>query len=1114
MPVKLRLKEYRVIAIAVAVAAASLVIGLKYFSRAFPEAAIQFRVNRGGSERIARRFLEERGFNLNNYRHAAIFSYDDTAKLYLERTQGLKRMNQLTRGPVHLWRWSQRWFRSNQEEEFDADVSPSGEVIAFSHTIPEAQPGANLSQAEARALAERFLTSVMKRNLADLEFIEGESRTRPARTDYSFTWKRKSVNLGNGSLRVEVGVAGNQIASYDEFVKIPDDWLRGYQKIRSKNDAAQLVDQIFWVLLSIAMLVILARRLRDHDVPLKLSLVFGLIAAGLAFASQLNSFPVAKFSYSTTASYSSFLSGYVLEALLGALGLGVLIFLVVASAEPVYRESFPGLTSFRRYFSWRGLRTRSFLMANIVGLALAVFFFAYQTVFYLAANHFGAWAPADIPFSNQLNTRLPWIAVLFTGFFPAVSEEMQFRAFAIPFLKKITRSWPLAIALAAFNWGFLHSAYPNEPFFIRGLEVGIGGVIVGVIMLRFGILATLMWHYSVDALYTAFLLLRSPNHYLMISGGASAGVMLIPLIVALAVYLRSGTFAEEGVVTNAREGISRSPQGAAEERAAVLPDYRPLSRRRWQAAAILVIVFAGISFIRTDRLGGKIHVHLTRLQAIGAARAFLKSHGIDPVAYHSAAWLDSNVDPLAARYFLDRLSVPETNRALSHASKLLLWEVRFFRPLQKEEHLVFVDVSDGKIFGTRHILDEDAPGASLSPAQALALGERAVTAHGYQLADFVLQESQAQQRKAREDYTLVWQAKTGNRRDVAQAFYRLRVEIAGDHVVSFSRGYKLPEKWVRQQQATSAANSALLALAVLFGAGLIAGGIWLLVRQVRRGAIRWKPALKVAIVLAIVLALDALNGFSVLGREYGTSVALSNFRLQAAASIIVTVVAGGVAFWLLVALATSLYPESWNILRGSFRRVWRRDAAIALVVAVGVSAGLETLLRLFENHFHAYVPVAFAGAPPQLDTFSPALGVFFRGILAGVGAAAALGILIYGVCLGWRRQAWWFWAGVVLLLISLGPYSAHSIAEYGLGWLSHFIPLAAAVAILAIFFRDNPLAYVAAAFCSAVVGPLIQLSSQPARLYRENGVLLGILVALVLIWLFLPRREPASQVNI
>ncbi|MGH9470548.1 MAG: hypothetical protein ACRD1N_09420, partial [Terriglobia bacterium] len=655
----------------------------------------------------------------------------------------------------------------------------------------------------------------------------------------------------------------------------------------------------------------------------------------------------------------------------------------------------------------------------------------------------------------------------------------------------------------------LHSAYPNEPFFIRGVEVGIGGIIVGVIMLRFGILATLMWHYSVDALYSAFLLLRSPNHYLMISGGASAGVMLIPLIVALAAYLGSGTFAEEGAVTNAREGITRASQAAVEEASVILPEYQPLSRRKLKAAVILVVVFGGLSFIKADHLGGSVKVGVARLQAIRTARAFLKSRGADPASYRSVAWIESNVDPLAARYFLDHLSVPKTNRVLRRASRLFLWEVRFFRPLQKEERLVFLGVSDGKVFAWQHIIDENAPGASLSPAQAIALGESAVTDHGYHLSEFVLQESQAEKRKAREDYTLVWQARPGDPRNIAQALYRLRVDIAGNQLVSFSRGYKLPENWVREQQSTTAANFALLALAVLFGAGLIAGGVWLLVKRVRSGAIRWVPSLKAAILLTVVLALDALNGLSALGREYNTSVTLSNFRLQAAASIVVTVIAGGAVLWLVIGLVTSLYPASWNLLRGSFRRVWRRDTVVALVVAFAVSSGIEKLLRLYSNHFHAYVPVPFAGPSSQLDAYSPALGIFFRGVLTGVGAAAVLGILIYGVCVGWRRRAWWFWAGVALLVIALGPYSAHSYAEFGLGWVSRFIPLAAAVIIVALFFRNNPLAYVAAAFCSAVAGPLVELLAQPAAVYRESGALLAFLVALALVWLVLPLRSRA-----
>ena len=65
--------------------------------------------------------------------------------------------------------------------------------------------------------------------------------------------------------------------------------------------------------------------------------------------------------------------------------------------------------------------------------------------------------------------------------------------------------------LAGFIWGFGHAGYPQQPFYIRGVEVGIGGVALGIVMLRWGILPTLVWHYSVDAMYSAMLLLRSQS---------------------------------------------------------------------------------------------------------------------------------------------------------------------------------------------------------------------------------------------------------------------------------------------------------------------------------------------------------------------------------------------------------------------------------------------------------------------------------------------------------------------------------------------------------------------------------------------------------------------------
>ncbi len=1110
MPTTLTAANRRVILIAIVVAGVSLAIGMKYFSHAFPEASIQFRVNRDDSAPIATKFLSERGVNTNGYRHAAVFDFDDDAKVYLERTQGLARMDTLTRGPIHLWHWSHRWFKPEQKEEFRVDVTPAGQVTGFDHELIESAPGANLDTPAARTLAETFLAGVMQRDLAGLEFVYSVSEKRPARTDYTFTWKQKDVQLGDGSLRVEVEIDGDQVGGYREFVKVPEGWTRDYKKLRSRNETANMVDEVPWILLSIGGLVLLVQRLRRRDVPIRLALSFGLITALLYLLGQLNMFAQAQFNYSTTDSYISFVSGYVVENLLGALAFGSFIFLLMASAEPIYREAYPGFISIRRYFSWQGLRSRSFFIANVVGVSMTFFFFAYQTVFYLAANKLGAWAPAEVPFTDLLNTRFPWVMVLFIGFFPAVSEEIQFRAFAIPFLRKYLKVGPFAVVLAAFIWGFLHSAYPNQPFFIRGLEVGVGGVIVGLIMLRFGIMATLIWHYSVDALYTAFLLLRSPNHYLMISGGVAAGIMVIPLAVSLIAYLRTGTFAEEETLLNAAE---KAPDALPEQiYVAETPlDYQPLSSSRLVAASALTVVFVAVACLHAYRFGKGIVLNESPREIVRIAEDYLRQQKVDPSVYNHADWINDNVDSSALHYLAERRSLEQTDHIYRQATRLALWTVRFYRPLQKEEYQVYVDPVSGEVFGARHVLDENASGASLTPDQARRLSEQAVRDHGYNLEDFELQSSDATKRKAREDYTLVWQAKKGDQRNVGDAHYRLTVDIAGDQATSFSRSFKLPEEWERAQDARNFWTNILMGVSVLtfltvFGAGLI-----VFVNLVRSGRMQWKRSAKFGVALAGLSLVAAANGLSATYRVYDTSIPMSVWNVRIAIGIVVVPLLEGLFAWLLIGSAISLYPDALNVFSAAARRVWRRDALVALVLSLAFGAALSRALALLTARFHADAPINTELFSPDFSMHWPALAMFLSILSHTFLLAPAIGVVIYIVRSSWQRRSWWLWAGLALVVVFLGPMHAHSLAEFGAGWILNFLPLLAAVAVVGFFLRDNILAYLIVLFGLQTGEGLMNLFSQPNKYFMQNGVALALLAGLVLLSALWPSGRAAES---
>src|SRR5260370_5160444 len=160
----------------------------------------------------------------------------------------------------------------------------------------------------------------------------------------------------------------------------------------------------------------------------------------------------------------------------------------------------------------------------------------------MVGSRYGVWAPQDLNYSDAVNTSFPWIAGVAIGLVDSISEEFLFRRFAIPFVEGVTKSRILAVILPAFSWSFLHSAYPQEPGYIRGIEVGIIGIFAGIVMLRWGILATLIWHYTVDASLVGLLLVRSNSLYFKISGVVVGAAALAPLVFACVSYLTRGGF--------------------------------------------------------------------------------------------------------------------------------------------------------------------------------------------------------------------------------------------------------------------------------------------------------------------------------------------------------------------------------------------------------------------------------------------------------------------------------------------------------------------------------------------------------------------------------------------
>jgi hypothetical protein len=252
----------------------------------------------------------------------------------------------------------------------------------------------------------------------------------------------------------------------------------------------------------------------------------------------------------------------------------------------------------------------------------------------------------------------------------------------------------------------------------------------------------------------------------------------------------------------------------------------------------------------------------------------------------------------------------------------------------------------------------------------------------------------------------------------------------------------------------------------------------------------------------VVMALSEINQLPGADRQYATSEPLSAWHLTVAVSLFVVPLLSGLACWLLAGLAASFYPWVWHLFRRASRLVWRRDAAVCIILGLAAEAGLSNLGALFASRFHAVAPVSIGLFPDMFNAAWPGAGFFLRAVGLSVFYATGIALLIFIVRLGWSRRAWWLGVGILLVLISLGPASAHSAREFFAGWVVSFAPWAVAVAIAVWFFRDNVLAYFGAVFCAQVAGPMFSMFEQHAAFWRMNGLLLAALAALFLAWLF------------
>jgi membrane protease YdiL (CAAX protease family) len=1053
------------------------------YDRAFPQASVNLRLTRAEITARALELVRSQHWPVEGFKELTVFDPDDDARLYLEREVGLQRANQLMSGPVSVWRWRARWFRPPQEEEMLVWLSPDGRLVGFRHVIPETAAGARLSHDDALALARKFVSGTTK---AGLRLVEDQLQQRPNRYDYRFTWEQEGFRAKDATYRQTVVVQGGQVGRYQEFLHVPESWQRDFAGLRSRNDLYATIAQAFWLPLVIATLVLVVRGLRRREIPWRPLLLLSGAVGALTIANQWNSIPLLIDQLPTSLPYGQSLLLLILQSLGAGVGVFFYVILPGAAGEPGYRRWTSSRLSLTRLVTADGAGSGAYYRAVVAGYGFAALHLAFLVAFYLVSRRFGAWSPQDVEYSNLLSTAMPWIYPVAIAAMASAAEEFWFRLLAVPLLKRWLKIEWLAIVIPAFIWGFLHANYPQQPAWIRGVEVGLIGIGAGCLMLRFGIVATLVWHYTIDAFLIGMNLFSASSWYYRVSGGILGAAILAPLLVSIVFYRRRRGFTvlDEPAPVGTAEPAREQPGEPPPELVRVI---RPAWNRRWliaaaAAAAITLVTVAPRTF------GDWIRIRITASQAEAIARARIPN----PQHWRMSTDFIPNLD-VAEFEYLRRVAGPDAaNRIVRERKPSAVWRVRFFRPLEKQEWRIYIDQS-GQVIRTDHLLDEKAPGAQLTEDSALAKARAALPVSGMQLLD-----SSVEKRENRTDYQFVFQDPSFH---AGGAQARMSIELHGGEPSNFRRFLKLPDEWLREFTTPSLRNFALPALAGAFAMPLLI----LFLRRLGAHETRfhWRAYLATGGVAFIAAALSSMNQFRTAMSGYDTAMPEQNYLSQYLIGrlILIVLTSFGVAA---AVLAADVFRQA-ALGRSRITPPSLSRAACVSVLLAGTAQFIGWALDHVPGPRQSLQVWNIAG----LDAYLPGLRPITQSYLTAVIGVACAATLVFAGIRYMHARRRFIAAGLAVLAIAISQsqtpleFAAHAAAA--LVWIAVFWVVIQTCAA-------DLIGLCVAVFWASAIARALLLMKQPAGAIRWNGIAAAAAAIVIgAIVILMHRREAPSR---
>ena len=890
---------------------------LKQYS-IFPSASIDLTLSKSEIQNLADNWATRFGYQKQLLIKSITFGCYDDSKTFLEYELGNSQADTLMRDTIPIFYWYCTFRKAFDQETMDITVSPTGKLTYLEYTLANDKKIPSINHKEAQQKAFALVKEITNWSEQNCKLVEDNTTARLNRTDHEFTWEYQKDDWHGARLRTNINLAGNLITGFNYYLYRPEKWDRDYSTIRTKNQLLESIASVFFFLLYPTSAFIFLRGISQGNIRWRFALGAASILTLISLIEDFNNIPVWVSRYTPDSSFLAFIIKSVIYPFLSAPFLFITVAAMAGAGEIIYRNLFPKKVALEKIFTLSGLRHREVLIGLIAGVTWFAVSLGYQICYYWIGKHFHFWCPLEVDNYKVLSTYFPWFSALNMGIFASTNEEILYRVLMLGLTRLLVRKFWLANLLQAAAWGFMHSTYPQQPCYARGLELTIEGVFDGWLLSRFGLLACIVSHYCFDAFQSVVPLFGAPTALKL-----SAAFPFIPLLLAMAygfISNRKNIWRNEPLLNETITNVS--PSTAQLSAANINSEfiYKPLSfKLRRLLLGVIAIGLILYPFIdkKVFSVGEeKRPLHTTRQQATKYAQDYLLSQHINSNDYKIATSLESGIDSgPALQYIFEQIGFEKTNKLIEQINAAFLWSVRFVKPLTPAEYCCFVN-EDGQIRCLSVRRGEDEPGPNLKENEARAVAENYLRTQYHRYLPFQFEDISQTKRKNRTDYHITFIVP---KYKISDADFKVYLDVIGDLPCNLGHFWDVPDAWTwektkqtkRQEvySVVSAVTSAALSIALI---------LWVLY-LFKSGKVRWRLAMYLAGIACIGSVVSWLNNLPGFFNSYGTIVPINTFFITTAIGSITGLILSWVAATFGIAIVLAGIDETLKL---QLKSIW------------------------------------------------------------------------------------------------------------------------------------------------------------------------------------------------